>query len=701
MRPSWLCGLSLFVGATSFAAEEIPQLDTIEVIGNYSNAIGTSDAASQGVVTPKMFENRPLQRPGEVLETVPGLIITQHSGDGKANQYFLRGYNLDHGTDFATFVAGMPINMRSHAHGQGWTDLNFLIPELVARIDYHKGPYFAEDGDFASAGSARLSYAEKLKATTGSLTAGSFGYRRGLLVGSPELGTGHLVYGLELVRNDGPWDHPNDFKKYNGVLRYALGNSSNGFNVTGMAYDAKWNATDQVAQRSVDSGHIGRFGSQDTSDGGISSRYSLSTEWRRTQENGRTDFNAYVARHKLNLFSNFTYFLDSPSSGDQFEQAEKRTLLGGEASHAWFGKLGGKDMTNKVGVQLRHDNLDPVALFSTVARTRTDKLDADGNVINATTREDRVKETSLSVYYQNNLQWTEWFRTIAGVRGDYFKFKVDSNRSQNSGNKNDKLISPKLALIFGPWAKTEFFVNYGGGFHSNDARGTTISVDPKTGASTDADGNPVQKVDPLVRTAGAEIGMRTEIIPNVEASFALWRLKQDSELLFVGDAGVTQASRPSLRTGIEIDLHYIPKPWLIFDVNLATTRARFDDGDPDGIGKRIPGALERAATVSMTLDSLSGWSGSLQWRYFGPRPLIEDNSVRSKSTIVTNARAGYNFSKHWGLHLDVFNLFNREGNDIDYFYTSRLAGEPVGGVDDLHFHPIDKRGFRLTLTGTF
>ena len=218
MRPSWLCGLGLFVSATSFAAEEVPQLDVIEVIGNYSNAVGTSDAASQGVVTPKMFENRPLLRPGEVLETVPGLIITQHSGDGKANQYFLCGYNLDHGTDFATFVAGMPINMRSHAHGQGWTDLNFLIPELVSRIDYHKGPYFAEDGDFASAGSARLSYAEKLKATTGSLTAGSFGYRRGLLVGSPELGTGHLVYGLELVRNDGPWDHSNDFKKYNGVF---------------------------------------------------------------------------------------------------------------------------------------------------------------------------------------------------------------------------------------------------------------------------------------------------------------------------------------------------------------------------------------------------------------------------------------------------------------------------------------------------
>ena len=701
MKERLLCAFGLIATITANAAEEIQQLETIEVIGNYSNAVGTSDAASQGVVTPKMFENRPVYRPGEVLETIPGLVITQHSGDGKANQYFLRGYNLDHGTDFATFVAGMPINMRTHAHGQGWTDLNFLIPELISRVDYHKGTYFAEDGDFASAGSARISYAEGSKETSGSMTLGSFGYRRGLVVGGPTLGSGRLIYGLELVRNDGPWERPNEFRKYNGVLRYAQGDRSNGFNVTAMAYDGNWFATDQIAQRAVDSGLIGRFGSLDTTDGGIASRYSLSTEWRSTNDKGITAANLYVARHRLDLFSNFTYFLDSPTSGDQFEQTEKRTLLGGEASQTWFNKVGGRDMSNQVGVQLRHDNLDPVALYSTVARRRVDKLDADGNIIPAVTREDKIKESSIGLYYQNNFQWTEWFRTIAGVRADYYKFKVNSNRPENSGNKSDTLMSPKLSLIFGPWAKTEYFLNVGRGFHSNDARGTTITVDPKTGSTTDAGGNPVQKVDPLVRTVGAEIGVRTEIVPHVETSVALWRLRQDSELLFVGDAGVTEASRPSLRTGIELDLHYTPKPWLLFDFNVAATRARFDDGDPDGIGKRVPGAIERIMTTSVTIDDINGWFGNVQYRYFGPRPLIEDNSVRSASTILTNARVGYKFSKKWNLHFDVFNLFNRKGNDIDYFYRSRLAGEPSGGVDGIHFHPVDKRSSRLSLRGTF
>ena len=695
MRPSWLCGLGLFVSATSFAAEEVPQLDTIVVIGNYSNAVGSSDAASQGVVTPKMFENRPILKPGEVLETIPGLIISQHSGDGKANQYYLRGYNLDHGTDFATYLAGMPLNMRSHAHGQGYTDLNFLIPELISRVDYHKGTYFAEDGDFSSVGSARISYAENLKATTGSITLGQYGFRRALAIGAPALGAGRVVYGVEYQHNDGPWDHAADFKKYNGVLRYALGDSNNGFNVTGMAYKANWDSTDQIAQRAVDSGLVGRFGSLDTTDGGEQSHYSLSTQWRASQANGRTAVNAYLVRSKLNLFSNFSYFLDSPSSGDQFEQAEKRTLLGGEASQIWFSKLGDKDMSNQVGVQLRHDNLDPVALYGTAGRRRTDKLDADGNpTIPAVTREDKVKESSIGLYYQNTFQWTEWFRSIAGIRADYFKFKVNSSRAENSGNKNDSLISPKLSLIFGPWAKTEYFLNVGRGFHSNDARGATITVDPKTG-------DPADKVDPLVRTLGAEIGVRTEIVPNVETSFALWRLKQNSELLFVGDAGTTEASRPSLRTGIEWDLHYIPKPWLIFDFNAATTRSKFNDNDPDGIGNRIPGALERVITAGVTIDDINGWFGNVQYRYFGQRPLIEDNSVRSKSTILTNARVGYKFAKKWNVHMDVFNLFDRKVNDIDYFYTSRLAGEPAGGVDDIHFHPAEKRSLRLTLTGSF
>ena len=683
------------------AAEEIQQLETIEVIGNYQNSVGTSDSASQGIVTPKMFEHRPILRPGEVLEAVPGLIITQHSGDGKANQYFLRGYNLDHGTDFATYVAGMPINMPSHAHGQGYTDLNFLIPELISRVDYAKGPYFAENGDFGSAGSARISYAENLKQHLGQITLGQYGYQRALAVGAPQLGSGRLTLAAEFQHSDGPWENPADFTKFNGVARYALGDMQNGFNVTGMAYSADWNSTDQIPQSAIDKGIIGLYGALDPSDGGKQNRYSLSTEWRRTGAGSRTAANAYVIRSRLNLFSNFEFFLGSPD-GSQFEQAEKRTIFGGDANHTWFGKLGERSMTNRIGLQARRDRLDPVALYSTKNRQRVDKLDYDGNTIPFVTREDRVTESSLGAYFSNEIQWTDWFRHIAGIRADYFRFNVNSNRAANSGKASDSLASPKLSLIFGPWAKTEYFVNIGRGFHSNDARGTTTTVDPGTGDVVDGNGNPVKKVDPLVKTFGYELGVRSEMLPNVQTSAAVWRLKQDSELLFVGDAGVTEASRPSLRTGLEWDLHYTPKSWLIFDFDFAATKAKFTDDDP--AGNKIPGAVERVISASATIDKLNGWFGALHLRYFGPRPLKEDNSFRSKSTFITNVQGGYQFNKQWRLRLDIFNLFNRKYHDIDYAYESRIKdrnGILQDPVEELHFHPVEKRATRITLTGTF
>jgi outer membrane receptor protein involved in Fe transport len=701
LKKQLFCVLAAIAAMPASADEDVHQLETIEVIGNYQNNVGTSDAASQGIVTPKMFENRPILRPGEVLETVPGLVITQHSGDGKANQYFLRGYNLDHGTDFATFVAGMPVNMPSHAHGQGYTDLNFLIPELISRIDYSKGPYFAENGDFGSAGAARIYYAEAAKEYQGEVTLGQYGFQRALVVSGPALGVGRLIFGGEFQHNDGPWDSAADFTKFNGVLRYAMGDNSNGFNVTGMAYTADWNSTDQIPQSAIDKNIVGLYGTLDPSDGGKQDRYSLSTQWRRTGAASRTTASAYLIRSKLNLFSNFEFFLGSPD-GDQFEQAEKRLVLGGEASHTWLGKLAGKDMSNRIGVQLRRDRLDPVALYSTKNRQRVNKVDYDGNVIPFITREDRVTESSIGVFFSNEIQWNDWLRHIVGVRGDHFRFNVNSDHPQNSGAANDSLASPKLSLIFGPWAKTEYFVNIGRGFHSNDARGTTISVDPGTGNVVDADGNPVKKVDPLVRTLGYELGLRSEILPNVQTSIALWRLKQDSELLFVGDAGITEASRPSQRTGLEWEIHYTPKPWLFFDFEFAANKARFTNNDP--AGNRIPGAVERVITASTTIDNFNRWSAALKFRYFGPRPLKEDNSFRSRSTALTNLQGGYRFNNHWKIRLDVFNVFNRKHHDIDYAYESRIkdsAGVLQDATEELHFHPVEKRAARLTLSARF
>ncbi len=294
-------------------AQEQERADTtVIVLGHYDNALGTSDAASQGTVTASLINNRPALRTGELLEFVPGMIVTQHSGNGKANQYFLRGFNLDHGTDFATYVDGMPVNMRTHAHGHGYSDMNFLIPELVQRIEYKKGTYFADEGDFSSAGAAHIRVADCLPSGLASLSLGSYGYRRGVIADSIASPQGTWLYGLEIDRNDGPWNVPENVRKYSGVLRYSQGTKGDGFNVTTMAYKNTWNSTDQIPWRAVQSGQIGRFGTIDPTDGGATARFSLAYAMRKRNPTGLFELDAYAVQSRLDLFSDFTYFLANP-----------------------------------------------------------------------------------------------------------------------------------------------------------------------------------------------------------------------------------------------------------------------------------------------------------------------------------------------------------------------------------------------------
>ncbi len=662
-------------------ADDVQALPTVEVTGNYNNGVGTSDAASQGSVNAKLIENRPTLRPGEILEFVPGLIVSQHSGDGKANQYYLRGFNLDHGTDFATFVDGMPINMRTHAHGQGYTDLNFLIPELVSRIDYRKGTYYADEGDFASAGAAHLSLVNALDRGIASVTGGEHGYVRGLISNSNAFGSGTLLYAVDAGYNNGPWNNPEHSRRTSGVLRYSQGQPGNGFSITAMGYDAKWTSTDQIPLRAVDSGLIDRFGSIDPTDGGKTSRYSLSLDGGKSNDFGLFKANAYAVASRLNLYNDFTYALDDPINGDQFEQSETRKMYGFAISQSFFNRLGAVDMENTIGLQTRYDKLDPIALYHDVTRQRLD-----------TTRVDRVKEASAGLYFENKIKWTDWFRSIAGGRYDAYHFDVASNLDANSGKVSDHITSPKLSLIFGPWARTEFFANYGQGFHSNDARGVTSTVSP-------ADGSSIERAVPLVKTRGEEVGARTEIVPGLQSSLALWRLALASELVFSGDAGDTQISRASRRQGIEFNNHYIATPWLLFDLDLALSRSHYTQDDP--IGNYIPGSIEKVASFGVSVIDRGPWFGHFQLRYFGPRPLIEDNTVRSQSTTLASVRVGYNLSKNLKISLDVFNLFDRKASDIDYYYTSRLPGEPAAGVNDIHFHPVEPRTARVSLVARF
>ena len=657
-------------------------LERVVVIGTSIDLVGVADSANVGTVTKKQLEARTVYRPGELLEAAPGLVVSQHSGEGKANQFYLRGFNLDHGTDLRTTVDGMLVNQRSHSHGQGWTDLNFVIPELATGLEYKKGPYYAGEGDFSSAGAVSLNYANTLAQGIASVGLGQNGFRRVLLADSPKLASGNLLYALEAMHNDGPFVHPDDYGKLNGVLRYSQGDVANGFNVAVMGYHARWNATDQIPKRAVDAGQLGRFDAIDPSDGGESHRYSLSAAWRRSDAASSTSVNAYLIDWRLNLYSNFTYFLDNPVNGDQFNQPDHRRTAGLNASQTWQTAGLGTDSENTVGIQFQNDNIFN-ALLSTKDRQ-----------ILSTTQRDHTVETSVGAYAQNATRWTPWFRTVVGARADTYRFDVKSDNPANSGKVTATLANPKLALIFGPWRDTEFYLNAGGGFHSNDARGTTLTVDPKSGA-------PADKVPPLVRSKGFELGLRTSMIPGLQTSLSVYRLDFGSELIFAGDAGTTQPGRPSRRTGVELANYYKLSDWLTVDADLAYARARFSDNDPDHVGLRIPGSVEGVASIAVALENLGPWFGALQFRYFGPRPLIEDNSVRSASTATLNGRIGYKFNPRMRVELEGFNLTNRQASAIDYYYTSRLQGEPAAGVNDIHFHPIESRSLRVSLVTNF
>ncbi len=638
------------------------------------NLVGVASAASEGAVTGQQIATRPIMRAAEVLEAVPGVISSQHSGEGKANQYYLRGFNLDHGTDFSTIVAGVPVNLPTHAHGQGYSDLNFLIPELVTGVQFRKGPYFAQSGDFSAAGSANINYANVLAQPTASASIGQHGWGRMFAAASPRLARGHLLAALELNHNDGPWQRPDQYRKVNGVLRFSRGTSQNAWSVTALSYNARWNATDQIPQRAIDDGRLGRFGQVDATAGGHTARHSVAGEFQRSNGSSMTRATAYASRYRLNLFSNFTYALDDPINGDQFEQADRRWTTGASVAHTRRLRLGARSGEYTLGVQARRDDIPLVGLYRTSQRARL-----------STTRQDDVTQASIGVFGEAEMRFAPWLRTSLGLRVDRYSARVTSNDPLNSGRADSRIVSPKAGAIFGPWKATEVYVNAGRGFHSNDARGTTITRDPATGT-------PVDRVTPLVRADGAEIGVRSVVIPRLQTTLAIWGLDLASELVFVGDAGTTDVSRPSRRRGVEWSNYFRVSDQITIDADLAWSRARFADADP--AGTFIPGAAEVVAALGITVDRATGLFGSVRLRYFGPRALVEDNATRSLSTGLLNAQLGYHLSPQVHIVVDGFNLLNSRTSDIDYVYRSRLPGEPTEGVEGMHTHPALPRSVR-------
>jgi outer membrane receptor protein involved in Fe transport len=683
--------------APASASSSAKNLAPVKVEGHYDNGIGTSNAASQGVILGSLLQDIPLLRPGEVLEAIPGMVVTQHSGDGKANQYFLRGYNLDHGTDFATSVDGVPVNMPTNAHGQGYSDLNFMIPELVQQIDYRKGTYYAENGDFSAAGSADIIYRKDLPTPILNLTLGSFDYRRVLLAGSTPVSlpawTGAdpgsasaagptLLGAVEVMSENGPWRLLEDMHKFNGLGRLSDGDDARGWAIDLNAYDAHWNSTDQVPLSLIQSGALCRFCALDTSDGGYSGRDILSGEWHNQDASGYTRVSAYAEHYRLQLFSDFTYFELRPDTGDQFEQAESRNLVGTKIAQGWTGSLFGHDSTTEAGFQLRHDHID-VGLFNTEDR-----------IPFQTVNDNRVNETEAAVYLENTTIWSDWFRSQIGIRQDNIHLGLtELNIPQNTGTGSGNRTSPKLALVFGPWAKTEFFLDAGNGFHSNDARGVIYRVDPTTGG-------PASPVPALVGAFGQEVGVRTEIIPGLQSSLSLWRLNSESELVYDADSAVgsTTPNGASRRYGVEWSNHAVVTDWLLFDADLAYTHARFANNNDNGeLGNHIPNAVPKVGSIGLTMHDVDDWSGDIKLRYIGKYPLSQDNTLVGSSAIVTNLRLARALTPSISLSLDVLNLFDRKYYDIEYDqdYRASLASAPV--PNGITVHPGEPREVRLSL----
>ncbi len=675
-------GCSLLIQAANAAPNESPDADRarssdIVVTGRATDLIGIAGAASEGVVGRIDLEDRPIQRVAELLETVPGFIATQHSGGGKANQYFLRGFNLDHGTDFAVFHDGVPLNMRTHGHGQGYLDLNFIIPELVDTLTFAKGPYRAENGDFATAGSGRFKTVDTLEAPFVKVEVGTSNFYRIVAAGSTKLGAGTLLLGAETRYDDGPFELPQDLKLASGFAKWTGPLAGGTLRASATAYHVKFRSPEQVPLRAIQSGLIGRLGFLDSDLGGETTRFGGVLNW---TNDSKLPLNvlAYAHYYDFRLTSNFTYFLDDPVNGDEFEQQDRRFVIGGRVDKR-FGFDVGMPVDLLIGAEGRYDFIDPVVLYRTDARR-----------VVSTVRRDKVTEGSGALFAEATIHPTSTIRILVGGRADRYTFDVRSDLAANSGRSSATRVSPKASIAWAPLDQLELYANYGRGFHSNDARGTSINIDPNTGSAAD-------RVDALVSATGYEGGVRIKPIDGLTLTGTYWWLDLKSELLFLGDGGTTEAQGPSKRRGFELSAFYQPARWLTVDAEFTQSRGRLTDL-PDG-ANYIPGAIETVIAGGV-VAKYGKASFAVRARHFGSYSLIEDNSVRADPLTVINARIEYQLGRV-ELATDLLNAFNAKDNEIEYFYASRLSGEPAGGVEDRHIRPVEPRQLRVSATVRF
>lgn len=710
-----LLGLSLLALAspacagTSTSADNAADdggLPVIVVTASRGDPLGKAATASQGSVSRQEVALRPVYRPGELFESIPGLVVTIHSGEGKAQQYLIRGYNLDHGTDFANFVDDMPVNRPTNAHGQGYSDLSFLIPQVVAGIDYTKGPYHAAIGDFGSVASSHTRLVNDLPAQV-SATVGTDGYQDLFTASTIHLsGERRLLAAVELGHYDGPWQPGQNFRKANGLLRYSEGSGNDGFSVTAMAYASEGRLITDQPERAIEAGLISRFGTLDPTDYSKSQRYSLSAHLDRPVGPGHVAVSLYAIHSTMTLWNDFTHYLDDPVNGDQEEQDERRTTLGGSASYTVKARIAGIDVETVAGLMARYD-----AVF--VDRKHTWHRDTilplcyqqsdSGTFAYAATNgnctADHARILTLSPYLQESLRFAPWLRMVLGLRLDHTQASDRSEVTGAGGHRGQWLTQPKGSLILGPWAKTEFYVSAGRGFHSNDVRGVFGTV-PTQGIPLAGGATPL-----LAATTGVEVGLRSNIVPRLSVQIAAFQQDFGSELVYNPDTGQDEAGAPSRRQGIEVSAQYHPFRWLELNADLAFARPRYHTADLAAYGldgPYIADAPQFIYSAGVLVDGLGPWSGSLQWRRLGTHSLDDGHlNPRDGGYSEWNLELGRALPGGWKAQLGIFNLFNSHDAAADYYYTSRLSGEPADGVAGFQTHPLEPRSARFTLSKVF
>jgi len=686
---------------------------TVASAGRKANLVGVAQAASEGTIGIAQIATRPILRPGELLEAIPGLVISQHSGEGKANQYYLRGFQLDHGTDLESTIGGIPINMVSHAHGQGYSDINWLMPELVSYVEFKKGTYYADQGDFSTAGSYTLYFRDTIDPLT-EFGFGDFGYDRFFTAASPKVGSGHLLYGIEIYHDNGTLVKPDEYHKLNGMLRYTVDRQKDSLAIDGFAYDGAFNSSDQIPQRLVNGGLLSPDGFIDPSDGGNTYRYAISTQWQHQDPNGLTKFNAYGVDYFLDLFSDFTYYLYDANNyynetanpitcdaafvtctpntgsaqrapnyssycpaytapkdaaadsivpvaynfqcGDQREQRDKRFISGFNFSRTFVTP----GTTTTFGLDTRNDNISTLGLFLVQDRNRL-----PGGILS----DDHAVELGSDMYVQSELHVTPKLRLDPGVRADFYAFHDAAYLAANSGHGLAAMVNPKMNLAYAFSHNSELYLDFGDSFHSNDVRGVTYVDDPQTHTTFDSTGAPVGRNPLLNRSVGEEIGYRLST-PRITSTVSLFELYQQNELIFDGDHGTTSLGGPTQRKGIELANYFSATGRLTLDADLATTTGRFL-ADPTHQGTGVPESLNGVVALGATVDE-PRFSASLRMRYFGPRTLDTQGTAKSPASTIFN----YQFTAKLGsgrhLSFDVFNLFNANVPDVTYYYNSWL-----------------------------